>query len=89
MVVDSIHLHSVNSELHNVSNVVEAEVLAQGLHLFHLPVLADCKQGQTPEEALQWGEHLGPSHSVIILNERQIADQVGEVRGQGLLKSLL
>lgn len=52
VVIYSIHLHSVHSELHNVTNVVEAEVLAQGLHLFHLPILADCEQGQTPEEAL-------------------------------------
>ena len=66
VIIYSVHLHGVHRELHHVPDVVESEVLAQGLHL---AILADCEQGQTPEEALQWSKYLGPSHSVIILDE--------------------
>ena len=71
VIIYSVHLHGVHSEFHHIPNVVEPKVLTQGLHL---PILADCEQGQTPEEALQWSEYLGPSHSVIILDEGEVAD---------------
>ena len=89
VVVDAVHLHRIHCELHNIPDVVEAQIFVQRLHLLHLAVLADREHGEAPKEALQGTEDLGPGHGVVILDEGEVADQVGQVGGKCLLQSLL
>ena len=53
VVVDPAHPHGEHGELHHAADVGQSQVLAHGLQLARLAVLADREEGEAAEEGLE------------------------------------